>query len=157
MLVERMEQMVRIQVGYAEEDGKIAREAVAAEKDEEIQRLQRQIQDLARGSSDTQRLRDEIEMLKERTDAAEKSEMEVMKLRKRLQDFDELKRQYKELSDSNKEYVDKNIELEEAVKTIPFLKVIKYDSKPLNIDVCVHVDTGGRIQERSRGNGREDK
>lgn len=107
MLVARMEQMVRVQVGYAEEDGKILVQKAVAEKDDEIQQLRRQISEFVRGmrgalnfvycpgAADVQRMRDELELLRERCEASAHWETEVLKLRKRLQDHDELKQQYK--------------------------------------------------------------
>lgn len=92
------------------------------EQEKEIADLENRIEEGVRAASEARLLKDELDILRETADKADKYEATLHSYKKKLEETGDLKRELKVLEGKNLEYIQRNMELEEEVKRVAPIK-----------------------------------
>ncbi|KAL6952184.1 Protein Hook 3 [Sarracenia purpurea var. burkii] len=87
-----------------------------AMREKEMEELQVKFDSLQRAAAEARHLKDEVDILREDADKAEKLESTLKSYKKKLEELSELKREMKLLEEKNLNYVQQTLELEEELK-----------------------------------------
>ncbi|KAL6069590.1 Protein Hook 3 [Balamuthia mandrillaris] len=92
------------------------------QKEEQILDLKRRVEELAPFAQESRKLRDEMDMMKEKVVAAAQTEEKFSRLQRKLEEMNILKKQFKELQQQNEAYMRRVLDLEEETSIIPVLR-----------------------------------
>jgi len=99
------------------------------EKEQTIIDYKRKIEELSKYAAEARKLRDEMDIIREKVTKADQIEDKLGHLQDKLKEMTELRKQYKALQEQNTAYMQRSIELEEEVVKIPLLKAQIEDYK----------------------------
>ncbi|XP_053694661.1 protein hook isoform X2 [Sabethes cyaneus] len=91
-------------------------------QEKEIAELQSKIEDLHSATAEIAQLKDEIDILKESNDKMKICETQLHTYKKKLEDYNDLKKQIKMLEERSAEYLKQNLDYEEEAKKYSGLK-----------------------------------
>ncbi|KXJ80579.1 hypothetical protein RP20_CCG024354 [Aedes albopictus] len=94
----------------------------SAMQEKEIAELQVKIDELHTATAEIAQLKDEIDILKEANDKLKICETQLQTYKKKLEDYNDLKKQIKMLEECNAEYLKQNLQHEEEAKKYSGLK-----------------------------------
>ncbi|XP_014288610.1 protein Hook homolog 3 [Halyomorpha halys] len=92
------------------------------EQEREISELEIKVDEAAKTAIEARQLKDELDILRETADKADKYEATLNLYKKKLEETGDLKRELKMLEAKNLEYLQRNIELEEEIKRVSPIK-----------------------------------
>lgn len=92
------------------------------QQEKEIMMLQVKIEDLTKASSELSQIKDEVDILREASEKSKIYEAQLSTYKKKLEDYNDLKRQVKQLEDRTAEYLKQNIQYEDEAKKYSALK-----------------------------------
>lgn len=92
------------------------------QQEKEIQMLQNKIDGLTKASSELSQIKDEVDILREASEKSKIYETQLATYKKKLEDYNDLKRQVKQYEDRAAEYLKQNLQYEEESKKYSGLK-----------------------------------
>lgn len=92
------------------------------DQDVKISSLQAKIDELTKASSELSQIKDEVDILREANEKSKIFETQLATYKKKLEDYNDLKRQVKQYEDRAAEYLKQNIQYEEEAKKYSGLK-----------------------------------
>lgn len=92
------------------------------QQDAELQILQQRIEELNKTTSELIQLKDEVDVLRETSEKLKVCEAQVNTYKKKLEDYNDLKKQLKQLDERSAEYLQQNVQFEEDAKKCAALK-----------------------------------
>ena len=92
------------------------------QQEKEIQILQSKIDGLTKASSELSQIKDEVDILREASEKSKIYETQLATYKKKLEDYNDLKRQVKQYEDRAAEYLKQNLHYEEEAKKYSGLK-----------------------------------
>jgi len=92
------------------------------QQEKEIMMLQLKIDELTKASSELSHIKDEVDILREANEKSKIYETQLATYKKKLEDYNDLKRQVKQLEDRAAEYLKQNIQYEDEAKKFSGLK-----------------------------------
>lgn len=121
------------------------------EKNEELQRVKRESTErLMVLENEVRRQADELDISRSKLGQMTKLEASVMKYKKKLEEMNTLRTQVKELETHNAQYLDKVLDLESTIKTMPTLKALveKYKNQVVELETAnVEAKSSLRIKD----------
>ncbi|ELR13582.1 uncharacterized protein ACA1_084260, partial [Acanthamoeba castellanii str. Neff] len=99
------------------------------EKDKSLFEFKKKVDELSKYAAEARKLRDEMDMMKEKVANADQVEEKFAHLQDKLKEMAELRKQYKALQEQSNTYMQRSIELEDEVVKIPLLKAQIEDYK----------------------------
>eukprot|EP01112_Ceratiomyxa_fruticulosa_P023585 TRINITY_DN9086_c0_g2_i1.p1 TRINITY_DN9086_c0_g2~~TRINITY_DN9086_c0_g2_i1.p1 ORF type:complete len:744 (-),score=212.05 TRINITY_DN9086_c0_g2_i1:96-2327(-) len=105
-----------------QEDEKSQLLAKLEEKDRIISDLKRKNDELKVQATEARKLRDEIDLLREKVASSERNEEKAKKFQKKVEEIAELRSQIKTLQESNERYIKQTLDMEENSSKVPVLK-----------------------------------
>jgi protein HOOK3 len=94
----------------------------STQQEKEISILQSKIDDLTKASSELSQIKDEVDILREASEKSKEYERQLTMYKKKLEDYNDLKRQVKQLEDRAAEYLRQNLQYEDDAKKFSTLK-----------------------------------
>lgn len=92
------------------------------QQEKEIQFLQVKMDELTKASSELSQIKDEVDILREASEKSKIYETQLATYKKKLEDYNDLKRQVKQYEDRAAEYLKQNIQYEDEAKKYSGLK-----------------------------------
>lgn len=92
------------------------------QQESELQILQQRIEEMNKTTAELIQLKDEVDILRESNEKLKSCEAQVNMYKKKLEDYNDLKRQLKLLDERSAEYLQQNVQFEEDAKKCAALK-----------------------------------
>jgi protein HOOK3 len=92
------------------------------QQEKEVQLLQSKIDGLTKASSELSQIKDEVDILREASEKSKIYETQLATYKKKLEDYNDLKRQLKQYEDRSAEYLKQNLQYEDESKKYSGLK-----------------------------------
>ena len=92
------------------------------QQDKEVAMLHSKIDELTKASSELSQIKDEVDILRESSEKSKIYETQLATYKKKLEDYNDLKRQLKQYEDRSAEYLKQNLQYEDEAKRFSGLK-----------------------------------
>ena len=92
------------------------------QQDKEVAMLHSKIDELTKASSELSQIKDEVDILREASEKSKIYETQLATYKKKLEDYNDLKRQLKQYEDRSAEYLKQNLQYEDEAKRFSGLK-----------------------------------
>lgn len=92
------------------------------QQDKEVAMLRAKVDELTKASSELSQIKDEVDILREASEKSKIIEAQLATYKKKLEDYNDLKRQVKASEDRSAEYLKQNLQYEDDVKKFASLK-----------------------------------
>lgn len=92
------------------------------QQDKEVAMLRAKVDELTKASSELSQIKDEVDILREASEKSKIVEAQLATYKKKLEDYNDLKRQVKASEDRSAEYLKQNLQYEDDVKKFSSLK-----------------------------------
>jgi len=101
--------------------------------EQELSRMRLRQEDLQNAADENRSLKDEVDILRERSGRLTTAESTIDSMRKKVEEGNELKRQLRKLDEKNAQYVHQNMELEEELKKLgPWKSQLELQKKQIS-------------------------
>jgi len=101
--------------------------------EQELSRMRLRQEDLQNAADENRSLKDEVDILRERSGRLTTAESTIDSMRKKVEEGNELKRQLRKLDEKNAQYVQQNMELEEELKKLgPWKSQLELQKKQMS-------------------------
>lgn len=92
------------------------------QQDKEVAMLRSKVDELTKATSELSQIKDEVDILREASEKSKIVEAQLTTYKKKLEDYNDLKRQVKASEDRSAEYLKQNLQYEDEVKKFSSLK-----------------------------------